>query len=132
MYHSPSRSKTAVNSLCMFSPRGFMVLLRVHQSPAWLRHGTAKPSGRFDPLLHDHFDVGQRLHVGRSVRRAPRQLWHFRDEGLIGLAPIKDDLVADLILHGLLLWASLRHDRISPRLARPNRPFHRAAGRGVE
>src|SRR5689334_24797936 len=41
----------------------------------------------------DDFDIRQRFGIRFPISRATRKLWHFRNEGLIFLAPVNNYLV---------------------------------------
>src|SRR5271170_2756870 len=80
------------------------------QTPAWLRDGATQLVSRFDPLSDDDFDVRESFLVRLAVRGTARQLRYFRDERLVGLAPINDDFV----------FSHRRAAQWDPRLLRPS------------
>src|SRR5439155_20539381 len=79
---------------------GSLSLSEHEPPPLWLRDCIAEFLRGFDPELRRFANACQRLLVRRTVRHAARQFRDFRDERLVVLAPVDDDLV--LIHHNSL------------------------------
>src|SRR5271156_6529036 len=63
------------------------------QASARLGDSAPQMVSRFDPLSDNDLDVRQSFLVRLAVCGAARQLRYFRDERLVGLAPINNDFV---------------------------------------
>ena len=70
-----------------------------HQSFARFGDRTAQFSSCLDPLGDDNLDVRQRRLIRNSIGRTAGKFRYFGDESLIGLTPVQDDLVTDVIAH---------------------------------
>ncbi len=87
-------------------------MLPTYQPPFGLRNGAPEFLRRFKPFLDGRFHIGYCLLVGRSICRAAGELWDFRYKGLILIAPVNDDLVANSSGHLLTGLATSSCERV--------------------
>jgi len=66
-----------------------------NQSALWFRDWSSKFLCGIYPLLDHNFNVVDRLFVGGAICHAARQFRNFSDEGMIFIAPIDDQFIAN-------------------------------------